>query len=395
MSRIAWFCIPAWGHTNPTVEVVRVLTARGHQVRYYTFAPFREKLEAAGAEVRLCDKFMPPPPPDLDRRVGRDFASMVGMLTDTALDMEAPVCQELEAWRPDLLVVDSVCLWGKLFAWKLQLPWVCSTTTFAFNQQTAALMRPGLAETARMALGLGRIRRDMARLRQRGYPAEDLRQLLENRADTDTIVYTSRLFQPMAETFGDRFAFVGPSLPQVPPLKHRGDRPLVYISLGTVMHRRPGFYRACFRALGGRDLDVVLSVGEATDPAALGPAPGNFRVERRVDQLAVLAEADAFLTHCGMNSANEAIFCQVPTIFFPQQGEEAAVADRMESLGLGVRLRRETPAAIRRAVETALGEPRFRENAARVAESFRAAGSAGAAADFLERVLDRKNSGRS
>ena len=320
---------------------------------------------------------------------------MVGMLTDTALDMEAPVCQELEAWRPDLLVVDSVCLWGKLFAWKLQLPWVCSTTTFAFNQQTAALMRPGLAETARMALGLGLIRRDMARLRQRGYPAEDLRQLLENRADTDTIVYTSRLFQPMTETFGDRFAFVGPSLPQVPPRKHRGDRPLVYISLGTVMHRRPGFYRACFRALGGRDLDVVLSVGEATDPAALGPAPGNFRVERRVDQLAVLAEADAFLTHCGMNSANEAIFCQVPTILFPQQGEEAAVADRMESLGLGVRLRRETPAAIRRAVETALGEPRFRENAARVVESFRAAGGAGAAADFLERVLDRKNSGRS
>ena len=60
-----------------------------------------------------------------------------------------------------------------------------------------------------------------------------------------------------------------------------------------------------------------------------------------------------------------------------------------------MRLRRETPAAIRQAVETALGEPRFRENAARVAESFRAAGSAGAAADFLERVLDRKNSGRS
>lgn len=59
MSRIVWFCIPAWGHTNPTVEVVRALTARGHQVRYYTFAPFWEKLEAAGAEVRLCDEFMP------------------------------------------------------------------------------------------------------------------------------------------------------------------------------------------------------------------------------------------------------------------------------------------------------------------------------------------------
>ena len=59
------------------------------------------------------------------------------------------------------------------------------------------------------------------------------------------------------------------------------------------------------------------------------------------------------------------------------------------------RLGREAPAAIRKAVETVLGEPRFRENAARVAESFRAAGGATAAADFLERALDRKEKGRS
>ena len=49
MRRIVFFSIPAWGHTNPTVEVVRQLTAQGHQVRYYSFEPFREKLEAAGA----------------------------------------------------------------------------------------------------------------------------------------------------------------------------------------------------------------------------------------------------------------------------------------------------------------------------------------------------------
>ena len=47
MNRIAFFSIPAWGHTNPTVEVVRQLTAQGHQVRYYSFAAFREKLEDA------------------------------------------------------------------------------------------------------------------------------------------------------------------------------------------------------------------------------------------------------------------------------------------------------------------------------------------------------------
>ena len=48
MSRIVFFNIPAWGHTNPTLEVVRELSRRGHQVCYYSFEPFREKLEEAG-----------------------------------------------------------------------------------------------------------------------------------------------------------------------------------------------------------------------------------------------------------------------------------------------------------------------------------------------------------
>lgn len=44
---IAFFCIPAHGHTNPTLAVVRELTARGHTVRYYTTEAFRAKVEAA------------------------------------------------------------------------------------------------------------------------------------------------------------------------------------------------------------------------------------------------------------------------------------------------------------------------------------------------------------
>ena len=36
MSKIVFFCIPAYGHTNPTLGVVRELTARGHEFRYYS-----------------------------------------------------------------------------------------------------------------------------------------------------------------------------------------------------------------------------------------------------------------------------------------------------------------------------------------------------------------------
>ena len=138
MSRIAFFCIPAWGHTNPTVEVVRTLVRQGHQVRYYSFAPFREKLEDAGAEVVLCDGFLPSPPKDLDKKVGKDFSALVEMAADTTLALEDKVCRELTEFRTEVIVSDSVCFWGKLFAWKLGIPYICSTTTFAFNQHTTS-----------------------------------------------------------------------------------------------------------------------------------------------------------------------------------------------------------------------------------------------------------------
>ena len=45
MSKIAFFCIPAHGHTNPTLGVVRELVSRGHEVHYYSYEMMRKKIE--------------------------------------------------------------------------------------------------------------------------------------------------------------------------------------------------------------------------------------------------------------------------------------------------------------------------------------------------------------
>lgn len=383
MSRIVFFCIPAWGHTNPTVEVVRQLTAMGHQVRYYSFAPFREKLEAAGAEVICCDEALPPQPKDLDKKVGRDFAALVEMVTDTTLTLEEQVCRELEAFKPDVAVSDSVCFWGKLFAKKLKIPYVCSTTTFAFNQNSAQMMKPKAGELLRSLLGMPRIGRKMALLRQHGYPVEKVTDLLQNDNETNTIVYTSRAFQPMAETFSERYAFVGPSLPKREEPVGARSRPQVYISLGTVIHDRKRFCKNCVEALADMDVDAVLSVGTAENLEALGPLPPNVQAAERVDQLAVLRQTDVFLTHCGMNSASEAIWYGVPTVLDPQQSEEEAVAGRMEELGVGLRLRSEDPDHIREALESVLADPSYKEQTDRIARSFREAGGAKRAAAYI------------
>lgn len=387
MSRVVFFCIPAWGHTNPTVEVVRELVRRGHAVHYYTFEPFREKLTAAGAEVTLCDPFLPPPPKDLERKVGRDFAALMEMAADVTLALEEKVCRELVEFQPDVIVSDSVCFWGKLFAGKLGIPYVCSCTTFAFNQYTARLMRPSCPEIVRSILGMGRVNRKMVLLRRHGYPVEKLTDLIQNDNDTDTIVYTSREFQPMAETFSQRYAFVGPSVAEPAADNAEKHRPLVYISLGTVMNLQLDFYRNCIRALSRENMDVVMSVGTEETLEALGRLPPNFQAAARVDQMGILSRADVFVTHCGMNSANEAIWCGVPTVLFPQQSEEGAVAARMEELGLGLRLRRGTPKAIRQAVFDVLVEKMYRANTLHLSAAFRACGGAQAAADKILSVI--------
>lgn len=54
-----------------------------------------------------------------------------------------------------------------------------------------------------------------------------------------------------------------------------------------------------------------------------------------VDQMAVLSISDAFITHCGMNSASEGLYYGVPLVLFPQTPEQDAVAKRTEELGAG------------------------------------------------------------
>jgi hypothetical protein len=42
--KIAWFCIPAHGHTNPTLGLVKEMIDAGHEVTYFSFEKFRKRL---------------------------------------------------------------------------------------------------------------------------------------------------------------------------------------------------------------------------------------------------------------------------------------------------------------------------------------------------------------
>ncbi|MBO5556550.1 MAG: glycosyl transferase, partial [Oscillospiraceae bacterium] len=343
---IFWFCIPAFGHTNPSIEVVRELTGRGHRVRYYSFADFREKILDAGADFIPCDEYLPPLDAAGEKRLRRVSTTEMSVQSfKTTARMDPMLARDVEAFKPDLIVSDSACFWGKLTAQKYRLPMVCSTTTFAFNQYSSRYMKYSPAEMADMVLGLPRLNRALRPLRSMGYQVKSALDIVQNKNDTDTIVYTSARFQPCAETFDPvHYRFVGPSVKPVEPAAAPGPRPRIYISLGTVINSHPDFYRCCIQALETEDVDVLISCGRAFDPSQLEPLPDNVTVEPYVDQMAVLARTDLFITHCGMNSASEGLYLGVPELLFPLTGEQQAVARRVQEMGAGRILTREEAA---------------------------------------------------
>lgn len=161
MNKIVFFCIPAHGHTNPTIEVVRELTKRGNEVYYYSFEEFREKIENAGAKFISCDEYIPVLRKEDEKKIGRDFSALIEMVVDTTIALEDKVCKELKEINPDCIVSDSLCFWGKLFAKKMGITYICSTTTFAFNEYTASMMKQGFREILYMILGTRKINEKM------------------------------------------------------------------------------------------------------------------------------------------------------------------------------------------------------------------------------------------
>ncbi len=145
---------------------------RGNEVLYYSFNDFKEKIERAGARCICCDEYLPKLRPEDEKKIGKDFPALIEMIVDTTISLDKKVCKELKDFSPDCIVSDSLSFWGKLFAQKLNVQYICSTKFFAFNDYTAKMMKPGFNEIIHMTLGMGRINKKIKLLRENGYDVD-------------------------------------------------------------------------------------------------------------------------------------------------------------------------------------------------------------------------------
>ena len=385
MKRIAFFCIPAHGHTNPMLPVAAELVSRGNTVRFYSFNEFKSKIENSGAEFISCDTYLSKLTKKEEtelKNVSVTEMTIQGIRTTLAMDMF--LHNEFLSFKPDVVYTDSVCFWGKLNAWKYGVPMVVSTSTFAFNQMSSQYMKNSPKELADMIFGLPKISKELKKLEPYGYHVRSALSLVQSDNNTDSIVYTSRHFQPYAESFSKHYAFVGPSVFSKDEPDKEKLRPLVYISLGTVINDRPDFYSRCIEALKDQDADILISCGNVIDIGALGVLPDNVKVYPYVDQPDILSRADVFITHCGMNSVSESLYMATPLVLYPQTSEQRAVARRTIEIGAGLMLTDDSVQGIRSAVQEVLNNASYSTAAKACSEDFRSCIGTAGAAEFIE-----------
>jgi MGT family glycosyltransferase len=392
-----FFGLPVHGHVNPTLPLVRELVRRGERIVYLATDEFAAQIADTGAAYRPYKNAFLPDLGAIARRMD-ELAWLFMRTTSEVLE------QELSAYaaeKPDYVLTDSVAPWGHWIAQILGIPVVTSVTTFAFNR---AMLRYAVSHGVRPQGGrylFSKLRHVAKALRlqrslRRRYGVRGTGLMPAMSADRGlSIVYTSRTFQPCAETFGDRFRFVGPLLePRTGddhlPWATIAHPTIVYVSLGTLFNADADFYRSCFDAFGTLDAQIILSVGRRIAIDSLGTPPPNVLVRAHVPQLDVLQHATAFVTHGGMNSVSESLYYGVPVVVIPQMSEQWIVGRRVEELGAGVFLAKEhvTPQSLRSSVEQVLAGDRFRVRARAIGDSFKAAGGAAVAA---EAVLRRAN----
>ncbi len=393
MTKYVVLNVPAYGHVNPTLAVVQELVARGEEVVYYNTEEFKEAIEATGAMFRGYQSSMGQftASPFMGRANNPPVGSPPKFMIEESRKVIPQVLERVRADRPDYILYDGMSLWARIVTQVLNIAAIMLRPSYAANEHThlfsVQMVEQRWAMSSELFATMNPALADLCATYN--VPPFDMREILSH-SEPLTLVFLPRSFQPAGETFDERFVFVGPSLqPRHQasdfPLEKLGKQPTLYISLGTIFNNQADFFNLCFSAFGEQPWQVVLSYGKRVDPLTLHAVPQNFLLSAYVPQLEVLSRTDIFVTHGGMNSTMESLYYGVPMIVIPQMMEQALTARRVEELGLGISLDRDTLTVqtLQEAVIRVSSDPAFRERAQAMQQEVRKAGGHRRAVDAI------------
>ncbi len=341
MARLVYLSLPAHGHLNPVLPLIRQLVQRfGHDVLVYSTPEFELRITRCGGQFRAYPA-NPLTAVGLSQVV-RDgnMANLSRLLLEASESLIPFALGEIGREMPHAVLFDAAAVWAAVASRVLAVRSVATIPFLILQDRDLVKRRPRALLKALGFVpalpGIVRSRRRLMKAYGSAMPAKLFPALGEL-----NIAFTSSTLQPRSPQIDESFRFVGPSIDQQRdqiefPFAELDGRPVVYISLGTIHDQAYDFYQKCFEAFGDHPAQFVLSVGTGTDQTRLESVPRNFIVRSHVPQLQILERSTAFISHGGLNSIHEALYSGVPLVLVPQQFEQLCNAVIVEDRGAGL-----------------------------------------------------------
>ena len=423
MAHFAVVAPALYSHFNTLSRLALELVTRGHRVTFMHrpdaaayvkdarigFHALGAHTHPAGSLPAMLARVANPGSPLGLRRVILDMAESTTML-----------CRELPAalreLQVDYLLADQMEAAGGLVAESLGMPFISVACALPVNREPGIPLpvMPFVYEDSERAFkiveGSTRVYDWMMGPHERAISAEALRLGLSPRGKLHECLSPLAQVGQIVPGFdfprrelAPQFHHVGPLhsgaaapahtldelaalLPPAP-----GTRPFVYASLGTLVSNRFGLFKRIAQACRQQDAQLLLAHCGGLDETQVRALEniGDTRVRAFVPQLAVLARADAVISHAGANTVMEAISTRTPILALPIAFDHPGAAARVEYAGVGLRAspRFASVGELSRKLRRLLGEPGFKQKMAPLAEQIRQAGGAPRAADIIEAAL--------
>jgi len=174
----------------------------------------------------------------------------------------------------------------------------------------------------------------------------------------------------------------------VPPLD-LGSILILVISNTNIAGASEGCHACALRdaiiaGLREEDINLIVAIGHDQDPVAFTPQPAKAYIERYSPHSLLLPHCDAFVTHAGFSSVMAGLEQGLPLA-----GDQPSNAPRCSDLGAArvIDPDERTPEAFRAAVREVLGNPRYRENAARLQQEIQLLPGPEFAVHLLEKLV--------
>lgn len=347
---VLFLSFPMYGHVFPSLTIAEELGRRGHRVTYATGEPFASYVKRADVELYSYDLDLASIPSRVSGQVSTNEVTITCLtFVEQSLRSLTPHGFGREVDRPDLVVCDPLTFHaGSVLCDHWDVPLVTAHANVAINEtfNWAAKHREQLLADPVLGERAIEVETNIATIMAQ-HGADEIRM---NRGDDRALVFAPRALQPHAESFGDNYVFVGPCTDGSVfdgDWQRTDERPVLFISLGTLYNERPDHFRRFLRAFGSLDWRVVMSTGGGA--LDTGPVPPNFEVHSWVPQLAVLRQASVFLTNGGLGGITSALQEGVPLVLMPEAAEQEMHSGQVAALGLGriVRPNETTPEQLR------------------------------------------------